>query len=75
MQRDFVKQMQDANGLKFDLSDQLPGTFSGADGVGSWRILQDFFQAVTRPGTSAASAAASTARQMARAARDAAGAP
>jgi ABC-type glycerol-3-phosphate transport system substrate-binding protein len=73
LQRDFVKARQDAKGLRFDLSDQLLGAFSGADGVGIWRILQDFFEAVTTPGTNAASAAASTMRQLARAARDAAG--
>jgi alpha-glucoside transport system substrate-binding protein len=32
--------------LRFDLSDQLPGALGGSDGVGMWRILQDFFEAV-----------------------------
>jgi ABC-type glycerol-3-phosphate transport system substrate-binding protein len=73
LQRELVKDMQDADGLRYDLSDRLPGAFGGADGVGSWRILEDFFEAVTTPGASAASAAASTARQLARAARDVAG--
>ncbi|WP_329107655.1 ABC transporter substrate-binding protein [Micromonospora sp. NBC_01699] len=33
--------------LRFDLSDQLPGSFTGSDGVGIWRIMQDFFSDVT----------------------------
>ncbi|MEV4660063.1 extracellular solute-binding protein [Micromonospora sp. NPDC049301] len=33
--------------LRFDLSDQLPGPFTGSDGVGIWRIMQDFFADVT----------------------------
>jgi hypothetical protein len=35
--------------LRFDLSDQLPGSFTGFDGQGVWKILQDFFAAVTTP--------------------------
>jgi ABC-type glycerol-3-phosphate transport system substrate-binding protein len=35
--------------VRFDLSDQLPGTASGRDGVGSWLVLQDFFADVTAP--------------------------
>ncbi|ASW55195.1 ABC transporter substrate-binding protein [Plantactinospora sp. KBS50] len=34
--------------LRFDLSDLLPSPLTGADGVGSWRIMQDFFAAVAR---------------------------
>ncbi|GLH98883.1 ABC transporter substrate-binding protein [Phytohabitans aurantiacus] len=37
------------DGLRFDLSDQLPGSFTGFDGQGVWKILQDFFAAVTTP--------------------------
>ncbi|MFI6783413.1 hypothetical protein [Micromonospora sp. NPDC050276] len=33
--------------LRFDLSDQLPGAFTGSDGVGIWRIMQGFFADVT----------------------------
>ncbi|MGH9214029.1 MAG: ABC transporter substrate-binding protein [Acidimicrobiales bacterium] len=42
--------------LRFDLSDLLPGELNGADGVGSWQVLQDFFAhvAVRRPDVDAA---------------------
>jgi hypothetical protein len=36
--------------LQFDLSDQLRGSLGGPDGLGVWKILQDFFAGVTRPG-------------------------
>jgi ABC-type glycerol-3-phosphate transport system substrate-binding protein len=36
--------------LRFDLSDQLRGSLGGPDGLGSWKILQDFFAEVSRPG-------------------------
>lgn len=36
-----------SDGWRFDLSDQLPGSLSGFDGLGVWKILQDFFAAVT----------------------------
>jgi len=35
--------------LQFDLSDQLRGSLGGPDGLGSWKILQDFFAEVARP--------------------------
>jgi len=35
--------------LRFDLSDQLRGSLGGPDGLGSWKILQDFLAEVTRP--------------------------
>jgi len=34
--------------LQFDLSDQLRGSLGGPDGLGSWKILQDFFAEVAR---------------------------
>ena len=35
----------------FELSDQLQGSLGGADGQGSWRLLQNFFAEVAgRPG-------------------------
>jgi hypothetical protein len=36
--------------LRFDLSDQLPGSLGGPDGLGSWKVLQDFFAEAGRPG-------------------------
>jgi ABC-type glycerol-3-phosphate transport system substrate-binding protein len=48
--RRFAQDLVDAStdGLRFDLSDLLPGELTGADGQGSWKILQDFFADVTR---------------------------
>jgi ABC-type glycerol-3-phosphate transport system substrate-binding protein len=44
-------ELQDPTGsLRFDLSDQLRGSLGGPDGLGIWKILQDFFAAVGRPG-------------------------
>ncbi|WP_306209137.1 ABC transporter substrate-binding protein [Actinoplanes sp. RD1] len=34
----------------FDLSDQLRGSLGGPDGLGVWKILQDFLAEVDRPG-------------------------
>jgi hypothetical protein len=42
--------------LRFDLSDRLPGAFSGRDGVGSWLVLQDFFADVSAPSPDVADA-------------------
>ncbi|MEU5906996.1 extracellular solute-binding protein [Micromonospora sp. NPDC047527] len=58
--------------LRFDLSDQLPGAFTGSDGVGIWRIMQDFFADVTG-GVSAAEAVRRATGQLAEAARSAGG--
>jgi alpha-glucoside transport system substrate-binding protein len=33
----------DTGALRFDLSDQLRGSLGGPDGLGTWKILQDFF--------------------------------
>ncbi|MGW4947408.1 ABC transporter substrate-binding protein [Actinoplanes sp. NPDC004185] len=38
-----------AGALQFDLSDQLRGSLGGPDGLGSWKILQDFLAEVSRP--------------------------
>ncbi|MDG4797626.1 extracellular solute-binding protein [Micromonospora sp. WMMD1082] len=40
-------ELRTADTVQFDLSDRLPGTFTGTDGVGIWRIMQDFFMDVT----------------------------
>jgi hypothetical protein len=46
--RDLAAEIRDpGDGLLFDLSDQLPGSLTGFDGQGIWKILQDFFAAVT----------------------------
>ena len=39
-----------AGAPRFDLSDQLRGSLGGPDGLGSWKILQDFLAEVDRPG-------------------------
>lgn len=48
---EFARQLANvrSDGLRFDLSDQLPGALNGADGRGSWLILTDFFLDVTAP--------------------------
>jgi ABC-type glycerol-3-phosphate transport system substrate-binding protein len=44
-------ELRDAVGtLQFDLSDQLRGSLGGPDGLGLWKILQDFFAEAGRPG-------------------------
>ncbi|PWR11693.1 hypothetical protein DKT68_05025 [Micromonospora acroterricola] len=58
--------------LRFDLSDQLPGPFTGSDGVGIWRIMQAFFADVT-DGVSAAEAVRRATGQLAAEARSAGG--
>jgi ABC-type glycerol-3-phosphate transport system substrate-binding protein len=63
--RQFAEDLEDgADELRFDLSDRLPGAFTGADGVGIWRILQDFFAAVTTPGSSPAAAIVRTTAEL-----------
>jgi hypothetical protein len=48
--RRLATELQEATGtLRFDLSDQLRGSFGGPDGLGSWKILQDFLAEITRP--------------------------
>jgi ABC-type glycerol-3-phosphate transport system substrate-binding protein len=54
--------------LRFDLSDQLRGSLGGPDGLGIWKILQDFFAIVTSPGTTMDDAVDRTCRRLVRAA-------
>jgi ABC-type glycerol-3-phosphate transport system substrate-binding protein len=42
--------------LRFDLTDRLSGFAGGGDGVGSWKVLQDFLAEVTTPGVDRAAA-------------------
>lgn len=74
-QRELAAEMNDAPVLRFDLSDRLIGSFGGADGVGIWHILQDFFRAVTARGADRTTAVNRTAASLNRAARQAGGAP
>jgi len=70
--RDLAEDMAAAPLLRFDLSDRLTGSFGGADGLGMWQILQDFFRAVTAPRADTAGAVSDTVRRLDRAARQAA---
>ncbi|MGW0217355.1 hypothetical protein ACWDXH_23470, partial [Micromonospora chokoriensis] len=70
--RKLAREMQAPGTLRFDLSDQLPGAFTGSDGVGIWRIMQGFFADVT-DGVSANEAIRRATGQLARAARNAGG--
>jgi ABC-type glycerol-3-phosphate transport system substrate-binding protein len=71
LQRELVDEMQRrTQDVRFDLSDRLTAPFGGADGVGIWKILQDFFQAVTAPGADRPAAVAATQAALDRAARD-----
>ncbi|MFI7546800.1 ABC transporter substrate-binding protein [Actinoplanes sp. NPDC049599] len=46
----WAAELSDAAGEpQFDLSDQLRGSLGGPDGLGSWKILQDFLAEVHRP--------------------------
>ncbi|SIR54252.1 extracellular solute-binding protein [Micromonospora avicenniae] len=67
-----AREMRTAGTVRFDLSDRLPGPFTGSDGVGIWPIMQDFFADVT-DGVPAAEAIRRTTKQLAAAARDAGG--
>ncbi|MEV1290468.1 extracellular solute-binding protein [Micromonospora sp. NPDC049679] len=66
-------EIRSAGVLRFDLSDRLPGVFTGSDGMGIWRIMQDFFADVTHGRVPGAVDRAT--RQLALAARQAAGRP
>jgi hypothetical protein len=47
--RQLATELQTAAGtLRFDLSDQLRGSLGGPDGLGIWKILQDFLSEITR---------------------------
>ncbi|MGC5311716.1 extracellular solute-binding protein [Micromonospora zamorensis] len=67
-----AREMQAPGTLRFDLSDQLPGAFTGSDGVGIWRIMQGFFADVT-DGVGADEAIRRATGQLALAARSAGG--
>lgn len=59
----------DVGALHFDLSDQVGGGLTGGDGLGMWRILQDFFADVTRARTDIPASVTDTADRLAAAAR------
>ncbi|MFG2049979.1 extracellular solute-binding protein [Micromonospora sp. NPDC048935] len=67
-----AREMRAPGTLRFDLSDQLPGAFTGSDGVGIWRIMQGFFADVT-DGVRANEAIRRATGQLAAAARNAGG--
>ncbi|MFE0526850.1 hypothetical protein ACFW0V_04565 [Micromonospora parva] len=67
-----AEEMRTPGTLRFDLSDQLPGPFTGSDGVGIWRIMQGFFADVT-DGVRAGEATRRATGLLAAAARDAGG--
>ncbi|MQA24441.1 MAG: extracellular solute-binding protein [Micromonosporaceae bacterium] len=70
--RDLADELSTARDLRFDLSDQLPSGFTGADGVGIWRILQKFFAEVAIEGTGVRRAVCQTIEELDDAAKDAA---
>ncbi|PZF98139.1 extracellular solute-binding protein [Micromonospora deserti] len=72
VRRELAAELRTTDAVRFDLSDLLPGPFTGADGVGIWRIMQDFFADVTG-GVSAAEAVRRATGQLAAAARAAGG--
>ncbi|MFC3505728.1 extracellular solute-binding protein [Micromonospora krabiensis] len=72
MRRRLAGELRTAETLRFDLSDRLPGPFTGSDGVGIWRIMQDFFADVTA-GVRATEAVRRATGQLAAAARRAGG--
>ncbi|MFI7657317.1 extracellular solute-binding protein [Micromonospora parva] len=67
-----AEEMRTPGTLRFDLSDQLPGPFTGSDGVGIWRIMQGFFADVT-DGVRAGEATRRATGLLAAAARNAGG--
>ncbi|MER7457680.1 extracellular solute-binding protein [Micromonospora sp. NPDC126480] len=68
VRRRFAAELRTAGTVRFDLSDRLPGPFTGTDGVGIWRIMQDFFADVTG-GVAAAEAVRRATGQLAAEAR------
>ncbi|MEU6078330.1 extracellular solute-binding protein [Micromonospora sp. NPDC047074] len=72
VRRHFADELRTAEAVTFDLSDRLPGPFTGSDGVGIWRIMQDFFADVT-DGVAAGTATRRATGQLAAAARSAGG--
>jgi ABC-type glycerol-3-phosphate transport system substrate-binding protein len=57
--------------FRFDLSDQLRGSLGGPDGLGSWKILQDFFAEVSTTLVGIGSAVDRTCGRLVRAAAQA----
>ncbi|MFG2012100.1 extracellular solute-binding protein [Micromonospora sp. NPDC048868] len=70
VRRHLAAELRTAGIVRFDLSDRLPGPFTGFDGVGIWRIMQDFFADVTG-GITADEAVRRATGQLAAAARSA----
>jgi alpha-glucoside transport system substrate-binding protein len=70
LQRKLADELLNATEPRFDLSDLLSGTLGGADGQGSWRFLQDFFLAATRPGARRDHVVAEVTARFSDAARD-----
>lgn len=70
VRRRLAAELRTAEAVRFDLSDRLPGPFTGSDGVGIWRIMQDFFADVTDE-VAAGEAARRATAQLATAARSA----
>ncbi|MEH1100831.1 extracellular solute-binding protein [Micromonospora sp. CPCC 205561] len=63
VRRRLAAELRTAGVVRFDLSDRLPGPLTGSDGVGIWRIMQDFFADVT-DGVTAGEAARRATRQL-----------
>ncbi|MER5335826.1 extracellular solute-binding protein [Micromonospora sp. NPDC002717] len=70
VRRRLAAELRTAEVVRFDLSDRLPGPFTGSDGVGIWRIMQDFFADVT-DGVAVGEAVRRATGQLATAARSA----
>ncbi|WP_328654691.1 extracellular solute-binding protein [Micromonospora sp. NBC_00330] len=70
--KQLATEMRAPGTLRFDLSDQLRGAFTGSDGVGIWRIMQGFFADVT-DGVRASEAIRRATSLLAAAARSAGG--
>ncbi|MCX4390978.1 extracellular solute-binding protein [Micromonospora peucetia] len=72
VRRRLAAELRTPGAVHFDLSDGLPGPFTGSDGVGIWRIMQDFFADVTN-GVAAGEATRRAVGQLAAAARSTGG--
>lgn len=57
--------------LRFDLSDQLRGSLGGPDGLGIWKVLQDYFAEVTTARADIGGAIERAVQRLARAAAQA----
>jgi ABC-type glycerol-3-phosphate transport system substrate-binding protein len=62
-----LRRATDTGALRFDLSDRLRGSLGGPDGLGLWKILQDFFADVTGRGGDVDRAIDQAARRLNRA--------